>query len=229
MRCSAKLGEATRFPVERIDAGNQSMVADLARKHKVDLVMNSVDPIFNEPVFDAAFEVGAMYMDMAMTLSEPHPTDPFSKAGVKLGDYQFERAEAWDKKGLLALVGLGVEPGMADVFARHAQDHLVRRDRRDRHSRRRQSGGAGLRVRPEFLNLDDDRGMPQSASHLGKGSWLVHHRTILRAGDVRVPRGHWKSGSGQRGTRGGAARAALGKDEARDLQVWPRATSSSVS
>jgi saccharopine dehydrogenase-like NADP-dependent oxidoreductase len=119
-----KLGDAVRFPVERVDAGNQEMIAQLARKHKVDLVMNSVDPIFNPQIFDAAFEVGAMYMDMAMTLSTPHPTEPFSKPGVKLGDYQFERAAAWEKKGLLALVGLGVEPGMADVFARHAQDHL---------------------------------------------------------------------------------------------------------
>jgi saccharopine dehydrogenase-like NADP-dependent oxidoreductase len=119
-----KLGDTKRFPVERVDAGNQEMIAQLARKHKVDLVMNSVDPIFNPQIFDAAFEVGAMYMDMAMTLSTPHPTEPFSKPGVKLGDYQFERAAAWEKKGLLALVGLGVEPGMADVFARYAQDHL---------------------------------------------------------------------------------------------------------
>ena len=97
-----RLGEDRRFPVERIDAANQSMVAELARKHKVDLVMNSVDPIFNKPIFDAAFDVGAMYMDMAMTLSKPHATDPFRQPGVKLGDYQFERAEAWVKKGLLA-------------------------------------------------------------------------------------------------------------------------------
>jgi saccharopine dehydrogenase-like NADP-dependent oxidoreductase len=119
-----KVGDARRFPVERVDAGNQEMIAQLARKHKVDLVMNSVDPIFNPQIFDAAFEVGAMYMDMAMTLSTPHPAEPFSRPGVKLGDYQFERAAAWEKKGLLALVGLGVEPGMADVFARYAQDHL---------------------------------------------------------------------------------------------------------
>jgi len=119
-----KLGDKARFPVERVDAGNQQMVADLARKYKVDLVMNSVDPIYNAQIFEAAFEVGTMYMDMAMTLSTPHPTHPFSQAGVKLGDYQFERAQAWEKKGLLALVGLGVEPGMADVFARYAQDHL---------------------------------------------------------------------------------------------------------
>jgi saccharopine dehydrogenase-like NADP-dependent oxidoreductase len=63
-------------------------------------------------------------MDMAMTLSEPHPTDPFNKPGIKLGDYQFEKAQDWEKKGLLALVGIGVEPGMADVFARYAADHL---------------------------------------------------------------------------------------------------------
>jgi saccharopine dehydrogenase-like NADP-dependent oxidoreductase len=44
--------------------------------------------------------------------------------GAKLGDYQFERTELWEKKGILALLGLGVEPGMADVFARYAQDHL---------------------------------------------------------------------------------------------------------
>jgi len=41
--------------------------------------MNSVDPEFNEQIFDAAYNVGAMYMDMAMTLSQPDPADPFHK------------------------------------------------------------------------------------------------------------------------------------------------------
>jgi len=119
-----KLGDDVRFPVEFIDASNQKSIEELAKKHQVDLIMNSVDPIFNKQIFDAAYAVGAKYMDMAMTLSEPHPTDPFNKPGVKLGDYQFEKAKDWEKKGLLALVGFGVEPGMADVFARYAQDHL---------------------------------------------------------------------------------------------------------
>lgn len=119
-----KLGDARRFPVEFIDAGNQQAVADLARKYRVDLILNAVDPLFNKQIFDAAYDVGAAYMDMAMTLSEPHPTDPFNKTGVKLGDYQFEKSSDWEKKGLLALVGMGVEPGMADVFARYAADHL---------------------------------------------------------------------------------------------------------
>lgn len=119
-----KLGDENRFPVEFVDAGDQNMIEELAKKYKVDLIMNAVDPIYNESIFDAAFNVGVIYMDMAMTLSKAHPTDPFNKTGVKLGDYQFDKAKDWEKKGLLALVGIGVEPGMADVFARYAQDHL---------------------------------------------------------------------------------------------------------
>jgi len=120
----AKVGSPAHMPVEQVDAGDKDQVAALARKHGVDLIHNAVDPVFNEAIFDAAFEVGCNYMDMAMTLSSPHPSDPFNTPGVKLGDYQFERAEAWEKKGLLALVGVGVEPGMADVFAKYAEKNL---------------------------------------------------------------------------------------------------------
>ncbi len=119
-----KLGDDKRFPVEAIDASKQENIEALAKKYNVDLIMNAVDPVFNKQIFDAAYNAGVNYMDMAMTLSEPHPTDPFNKVGVKLGDYQFEKAKEWEEKGLLALVGCGVEPGMADVFARYASDHL---------------------------------------------------------------------------------------------------------
>lgn len=119
-----KLGDPQRFPIEWVDAGKQEMVEALARKYGVDLIMNACDPSFNVPIFEAAYNVGCNYMDMAMTLSEPHPEKPYEQCGVKLGDYQFERAKQWEEKGILALLGLGVEPGMADVFARYAQDYL---------------------------------------------------------------------------------------------------------
>ncbi len=120
----AKLGEPDRFPAEQVDANHQDEIVALAKKYRVDLIMNACDPSFNVPIFEAAFAYGCTYMDMAMTLSEPHPEEPFKRPGVKLGDYQFKRAAEWEKKGLLALLGLGVEPGMADVFARYAQDCL---------------------------------------------------------------------------------------------------------
>jgi len=119
-----KLGSAKRFPAEWIDAGKQDLIVDLAKKYKVDLIMNACDPSFNEPIFEAAYQYGCTYMDMAMTLSTPHPEKPFEQCGIKLGDYQFERAAQWEKKGILALLGLGVEPGMADVFASYAAKHL---------------------------------------------------------------------------------------------------------
>jgi saccharopine dehydrogenase (NAD+, L-lysine forming) len=119
-----KLGDPKRFPVEFIDAGKRESIEALARKYQVDLIMNAVDPIYNEQIFDAAYQAGTMYMDMAMSLSRPHPSDPYHQTGVKLGDYQFERSRDWEAKNLLALVGIGVEPGMADVFARYAADHL---------------------------------------------------------------------------------------------------------
>jgi saccharopine dehydrogenase-like NADP-dependent oxidoreductase len=120
----AKLGDNKRFPAEKVDAKLEDQIVALARKYQVDLIMNACDPSYNVPIFEAAYSYGCNYMDMAMTLSEPHPTDPFKQCGIKLGDYQFERAKLWEQKGLLALVGLGVEPGMADVFARYAQDYL---------------------------------------------------------------------------------------------------------
>jgi saccharopine dehydrogenase-like NADP-dependent oxidoreductase len=120
----AKLGDERRFPAEWVDANQQDQIEALAKKYQVDLIMNACDPSFNVPIFEAAYNYGCNYMDMAMTLSKPHPNDPYNETHVKLGDYQFERAELWEKKGLLALVGLGVEPGMADVFARYAQDYL---------------------------------------------------------------------------------------------------------
>jgi saccharopine dehydrogenase (NAD+, L-lysine forming) len=113
-----------RFSAHAVDASSTESVAELIRETRADAVLNSVDPLFNVPVFEACFEAGVTYLDMAMTLSEPHPTRPYEKTGVKLGDYQFERSAAWEEKGLLALVGIGVEPGAADVFARYAADEL---------------------------------------------------------------------------------------------------------
>jgi saccharopine dehydrogenase-like NADP-dependent oxidoreductase len=119
-----ELGRPFHMHVERVDASNRDEIVALARKYDVDLIHNAVDPVFNEAIFDAAFEAECTYMDMAMTLSHANPVEPTHVPGVKLGDYQFERAPAWEEKGLLALVGMGVEPGLADVFARYAADHL---------------------------------------------------------------------------------------------------------
>jgi len=120
----ARLKPTRRFPLEIVDAADKRQIVALARKHDVDVIVNAVDPLFNESIFDAAYTAGCHYLDTAMTLSHPHPKQPYAQTGVKRGDYQFERSARWEKKGLLALVGMGVEPGLSDVFARYAAKHL---------------------------------------------------------------------------------------------------------
>src|SRR5688572_5666286 len=113
-----------RYVAAQVDASDVDSVTALCREHRVTHVMNAVDPIFNMPIFEGAFAAGADYLDMAMSLSEPHPEAPYEKTGVKLGDEQFAQAGQWEAAGRLAVVGIGVEPGLSDVFARYAADHL---------------------------------------------------------------------------------------------------------
>ncbi|MGE2720112.1 saccharopine dehydrogenase family protein [Mycolicibacterium celeriflavum] len=117
------VGDA-RFVPARVDASSADAVAELVRTHRITHVMNAVDPRFVMPIFDGALAGGADYLDMAMSLSKRHPEQPYALPGVKLGDEQFAAEQRWRDAGRLALVGIGVEPGLSDVFARYAADHL---------------------------------------------------------------------------------------------------------
>ena len=113
-----------RFSGIELDAGDAHAVTEACRTHQITHVANLVDPRFVMPIFTGALDAGCHYLDTAMSLSRPHPTDPHRRTGVKLGDEQFATEAQWVDKGLLALVGMGVEPGLSDVFARYAADHL---------------------------------------------------------------------------------------------------------
>ncbi len=113
-----------RFLAARIDASDPFDVESVAKAHGATHVMNAVEPKFVPTVFAGTLAAGADYLDMAMSLSEPHPTEPYAETGIKLGDDQFEQAPDWETAGRLAVVGIGVEPGLSNVFARYAADHL---------------------------------------------------------------------------------------------------------
>jgi saccharopine dehydrogenase (NAD+, L-lysine-forming) len=113
-----------RFTSVEVDAGDLAALEGLIRKVNPDVVVNAVDPRFVMNIFNAAKNVGVNYMDMALSLSIAHPTDPFNKVGVKLGDDQFAQHGQWLSQGNFALIGIGIEPGMSDIFARYAQDYL---------------------------------------------------------------------------------------------------------
>jgi len=119
-----RYGEDGRFSAATVDATDAGQVEALVRASGADVVLNAADPRFVMPVFEGALAANADYLDMAMSLSRPHPDRPYEEVGKKLGDDQFAAAGEWEDRGRLALVGIGIEPGAADVFAKYAAEHL---------------------------------------------------------------------------------------------------------
>ncbi len=116
-----------RFTAAAVNASSVEDLRSLIRSTQSDVVINAVDPRFVMPIFEACELESVNYVDMAMSLSKAHPTEPHSKVGLMLGEQQFARDEAFIAKKIFALVGIGVEPGLSDVFARYAADNLFSR------------------------------------------------------------------------------------------------------
>jgi saccharopine dehydrogenase (NAD+, L-lysine forming) len=112
------------YTAVQLDARDEAATAALLAEHHCDVLMNATDPRFVMPLFRAALAAKVHYLDMAMSLSHPDPAQPYAKTGVKLGDEQFAMSAQWEEAGKLALAGIGVEPGLSDVFARYAADEL---------------------------------------------------------------------------------------------------------
>lgn len=117
------IGDA-RYAAAQVDASSEDSIVELIRSTGATHVLNAVDPRFVMPIFTACKTAGATYLDMAMSLSQRHPEQPFTRTHVKLGDEQFAAAGDWERDGQLALVGIGVEPGLSNVLARYAADEL---------------------------------------------------------------------------------------------------------
>jgi len=121
----AELIKSPKYVPHHINARVSKEISVLIRKFKISIVMNACDPSFVDSIFDACYETGTNYFDMAMSLSVRHESDPYTKIGkTHLGQYQFSKHHDWEAKNILALVGIGVEPGLSDIFAKYAEKHL---------------------------------------------------------------------------------------------------------
>jgi saccharopine dehydrogenase (NAD+, L-lysine forming) len=113
MTVQKRLGTIDKYPMEQIDARDIRQIVQVARKHGVDLIMNAVSNFYNDTIFDAAYEAGCNYLDMAM-----------SDYGANMGSHQWNQAAKWEGKGLLAILGNGMDPGVSDIFAKYASLEL---------------------------------------------------------------------------------------------------------
>ncbi len=217
----ARIGDP-RFTAARIDAGDAHAVAELCRANGTTHVLNAVDPRYVLSIFQGAFLAGAHYMDTAMSLSSKHPEKPYELPGVMLGDEQFVHHDQWVASGQLALVGMGVEPGLIDVFARYASDELF--SEIDELGVRDASNleVTGYEFAPSFSIWTVIEECLNPPADLGEGPRVLHHRAVQRARGVRLPRGDRPGRVRQRGARGGRAHAACPRRQAGDLQVRTR-------
>ena len=145
---------------------------------------------------------------------------------MKLGDEQFAKASEWETAGRLALVGIGVEPGLSDVFARYAADHLF--SEIDELGTR---DGANLVVRddngeeifaPSFSiwTTIEECLNPPVIHEAGRGWYTTPPFSEPEV--LRLPRGDRAGRVRERRARGSAADAALGGRQAGHLQVRAR-------
>ena len=121
---SQRMGDDKRFPAEQVNATDVASVVALCHKHNVDMLCSFLPVEFNPFTLQAALQARAHHMDASTTLSVPHPTDPLHKSGKVLGEDELALNDKFADIGKLALMGFGVEPGMADWYCRYAADHF---------------------------------------------------------------------------------------------------------
>lgn len=112
-------GELAKRVVERLgspkaraaqlDAGDGDEVRRAMEGRQI--VINAALPRFNPVVQRAALDLGLHYLDPANETRDA-----------------FVDSELWNQRGLTALCGMGEDPGLGNVFARHAADGMDRVD-----------------------------------------------------------------------------------------------------
>jgi hypothetical protein len=171
----AARGGDERFTAVRADAGDEQAIAELARAERADVVLNACDPRFNPPIFAAALAAGCTYLDMAMRCPSRTRSDRTSFRASCSATRRSPSTRAGRLPGSSRSRASASSPACRTSSRATAPDALSRPHRRGRRARRRGPRGRGLRLRPDVLHLDDDRGVPEpTAAVLGARPRPLH-------------------------------------------------------
>ena len=101
-------------PIEiaQVDADHVPEVTALIRKISPNLVVNVALPYQDLSIMDACLETGVDYLDTA----NYEPPDEARFCYKWQWDYQ----ERFQKRGIMALLGCGFDPGVTNIFCAHA-------------------------------------------------------------------------------------------------------------
>ncbi|MGI9256410.1 MAG: saccharopine dehydrogenase family protein [Salinispira sp.] len=103
----------------QLNADDVSQTVELIKKVQPDLLINLALPYQDLPLMDACLETGVDYLDTANY--EPRDTAKFEYR------WQWEYHERFEKKGIMALLGSGFDPGVTNVFTAYGVKHYLDR------------------------------------------------------------------------------------------------------
>lgn len=124
----------TRITTKQIDANNFDELVSLFKEFKPEVVMNLGMPYQNLIIMDACLECNCHYLDTAAyepeDVNEPVWRERYEKRVKEKNfsayfdySYQWEYQEKFEKKGLIALLGCGFDPGVTQAYVAYAKKH----------------------------------------------------------------------------------------------------------
>jgi saccharopine dehydrogenase (NAD+, L-lysine forming) len=115
-KCEALKKKIPSLSISQLDADNTHEVVDCMNTQKPDMVINMALPYQDLSIMDACLETGVHYLDTANY--EPKDKAEFCYK------WQWDYHDAFKKRGLLAVLGCGFDPGVTNTYCAYAQKHL---------------------------------------------------------------------------------------------------------
>jgi saccharopine dehydrogenase (NAD+, L-lysine-forming) len=114
-RIKERIGEPGHVVYEQVDASDKAALVRLFKGS--DLVINVLEPKFNVNVMQACLEARANYMDLAQG-------GPRWATGTPDSFEFLGWSQGFKDLGLLGILGMGMDPGVTNVFARYGADRM---------------------------------------------------------------------------------------------------------
>ena len=115
----AEAGAPALLETRTVDARGLGAMTALIRDTASDIVLNVASPYCNVPVMDACLEAGAHYVDSAVAETEHVENMP----APWYAHQEWPRRPKFEEKGKTALLGIGFDPGVVNIFCAYASKH----------------------------------------------------------------------------------------------------------
>ena len=124
----------TNITTKKLDANNYDELVKLFKEYKPEIVLHLGMPYHNLKIMDACLECNCHYLDAAAyepeDVNDPIWKSRYDKRVSEKGfcayfdySYQWEYKEKFEKKGLIALLGCGFDPGVTQAYVAYAKKH----------------------------------------------------------------------------------------------------------